>query len=60
MGTTANEIEIIEPLNRHQTAFALRQSLKYLEREALEAGFYFTAHLIGIAALSASEIESEN
>lgn len=46
--------------SRLETARALRQALHYLESEALEANMPFTAHMISIAALSASEIESEN
>ena len=55
-----DELENFEPRNRQDVARALRQALIYLQCEASDTGLPFTAYCIGLAAMSAAEVEAEN
>ena len=53
------ELESFEPQSRRDVARALRQALIYLQCEASDTGLPFTAYCIGLAAMSAAEVEAE-
>ena len=53
------EFEGFMPQSRRDVARALRQALIYLQCEASDTGLPFTAYCIGLAAMSAAEVEAE-
>ncbi len=53
------EFEGFKPQSRRDVARALRQALIYLQCEASDTGLPFTAYCIGLAAMSAAEVEAE-
>ena len=54
-----DEFENFDPQSRQDVARALRQALIYLQCEAFDTGLPFTAYCIGLAAMSAAEVEAE-
>ncbi len=56
----SEEFESFVPQSRQDVARALRQALIYLQCEASDTGLPFTAYCIGLAAMSAAEVEAES
>ncbi len=54
------KLKSFEPQSRRDAARALRQALIYLQCEASDTGLPFTAYCIGLAAMSAAEVEAES